>query len=403
MSFHMKIKKIHLRLIYKEMNKYFFECISTDRQNMFFFRILHDSGRSTMPNSHQLTPTMTNSAVNGNNPLTFESIVCSQLELKRHAASFSRRRSTMCRRPSLYAPLPTQPLPAILISTTLSPMNPRRSTASIADLSVQLLRSKNLSADGKRSRASSINSAMGPAMRSSFGERQSLVSMLYWNSSQSTTMKKDESHTSKWSIDFQQDGHHFDSLRARLIEEYTDCESLFEFAKKTVLVLVHTKIATGFLGILLILPIIMMSIGVSHLSDCPRQTHLPIYLFVAGIVWTTKLLQNIWHKYRLQQKASNDEETPTERNDGHAFIDGLMTSFLIVWFFLGHYWLATIGYPPQFEQPLETPDVWCDKSVVLCSFISIVITYILLITFFILVMLLVCCTRYTIIKRASSS
>ena len=146
-----------------------------------------------------------------------------------------------------------------------------------------------------------------------------------------------------------------------------------------------------------------MTSGVSHLSDCPRQTYLPIYLFVAGIVWTTKLLQNIWHKYRLQQKASNDEETPTERNDGHAFIDGVMTSFLIIWFFLGHYWLATIGYPPQFEQPLQTPDVWCDKSVVLCSFISIVITYILLITFFILVMLLVCCTRCTIIKRASSS
>lgn len=143
--------------------------------------------------------------------------------------------------------------------------------------------------------------------------------------------------------------------------------------------------------------------GVSHLSDCPRQPNLPIYLFVAGIVCTTTLLQNIWHKYRLQQKASNDEESPTERNDGHAFIDRLMTSFLIVWFFLGHYWLATIGYPPQFEQPLETPDVWCDKSVVLCTFASFVVTYCLLIAFVAIVILLVCCTRYTVIKRASIS
>jgi len=144
-------------------------------------------------------------------------------------------------------------------------------------------------------------------------------------------------------------------------------------------------------------------IGVSHLSDCPRQTHLPIYLFVAGIVWTTKLLQNIWHKYRLQQKFLNDEESSSDHNDGHAFIDGLMTSFLIIWFFLGHYWLATIGYPPQFEQPLETPDLWCDKSVILCAFASIVITYCILIAFIIIVLFLVCCTRYTIAKQVSAS
>jgi hypothetical protein len=142
--------------------------------------------------------------------------------------------------------------------------------------------------------------------------------------------------------------------------------------------------------------------GVSHLSDCPRQTHLPIYLFVAGIVWTTKLLQNIWHKYRLQQKFRNDEESSSDHNDGHAFIDGLMTSFLVIWFILGHYWLATIGYPPQFEQPLETPDTWCHKTVVLCALASILITYFILITFISLVIFLVFFTRYTIIKRAST-
>lgn len=122
---------------------------------------------------------------------------------------------------------------------------------------------------------------------------------------------------------------------------------------------------------------------------------------MAGIVWTTKLLQNIWHKYRLQQKFLNDEEASSERNDGHAFIDGLMTIFLIIWFFLGQYWLFTIGYPPHFEQPLEDPDIWCHKSVVLGALASIVITYFLVVTFISLVILLVVFTRYTVIRRAS--
>jgi hypothetical protein len=78
-----------------------------------------------------------------------------------------------------------------------------------------------------------------------------------------------------------------------------------------------------------------------------------------------------------------------------------MTSFLVIWFFFGQYWLITIGYPPHFEQPLEDPDIWCHKSVVYCALISIILTYFLLITFIIIALFLVFYTRYTIIKRAS--
>ncbi len=145
----------------------------------------------------------------------------------------------------------------------------------------------------------------------------------------------------------------------------------------------------------------LKEIGVRHLGDCPRQTNLPIYLFVAGIVWTTKLLQNVWHKYRLEQKRLTDEEPSSDHNDGHAFIDGLMTSFLVIWFFFGQYWLITIGYPPHFEQPLEDPDIWCHKTVVYCALASIIITYFLLITFISIALFCVFYTRYTIIKRAS--
>ncbi|CAF1573414.1 unnamed protein product [Rotaria sp. Silwood1] len=338
---------------------------------------------------------------NGKNSLTFESIVCSQLELQRRAASFSHRRSTTCRQ-SLQCPLSSSSNRIMLLTpissqSSTSYSSNRTSTSMPSDIISQFVKTRN-SNSSKRSRASSALSINGTRIEN-VTDRQSLGSIFYWDPSiRNATNKK---NGSRWSIDFPKETPFYWSLRSRLIEEYTESESLLEFAKKTVLVLMKTKEATVFLCLILVLPIIMMGIGVSHLSDCPRQKNLPIYLFVAGIVSTTKLLQNIWHKYRLQQKRLTDEEPSSNHNDGHAFIDGLMTSFLVIWFFFGQYWFVTIGYPPYFEQPLENPDIWCHKTVVYCALASIVITYFLLIAFISLVLFLVFFTRYTIIKRAS--
>ncbi|CAF1979215.1 unnamed protein product [Rotaria magnacalcarata] len=347
---------------------------------------------------------------NGKNSLTFESVVCSQLELQRRAASFSHRRNTMCRRSS-QCPLSSSSSSSnrfsvslnriILLSPISSPLStpyPSTRTSTSDGSAMQFMKTRN-SCAGKRRRTSSAHSIIGNRMESII-DRQSLGSIFYWDAtSRNAAGKKNDS---RWSIDFPKETPFYWSLRSRLIEEYTESESLLEFAKKTVLVLMKTKEATVFLCVILVLPIIMMGIGVSHLGDCPRQTNLPIYLFVAGIVSTTKLLQSIWHKYRLQQKRLTDEETSSNHNDGHAFIDGLMTSFLVIWFFFGQYWFITIGYPPHFEQLLEDPDIWCHKTVVYCALASIVISYFLLIAFIGIVLFLVFFTRYTIIKRASA-
>ena len=83
-----------------------------------------------MPNAHRINASMSNASTNGKNSLTFESIVCSQLELKRHAASFSRRRSTVCRRPSMYSSSPAAA--AMPINPFVIP-NKLRMSVSIAD------------------------------------------------------------------------------------------------------------------------------------------------------------------------------------------------------------------------------------------------------------------------------
>ncbi|CAF1062687.1 unnamed protein product [Adineta ricciae] len=331
------------------------------------------------------------SAHHSKNSITFESIVCSQMELQRRATSFSHRRNTLCRPSSLY-PLSNR-------TSLLAPNSYQSSYSSTRTLSSMPSDiGLHFSNGSKYSRTSSTNSARVE----SAADRQSLFSMFYWDSNRtSSSSKKNER---RWSLDYQKETPLYWSLRSRLMEEYAESESLIEFTKKTVLVLMKTKEATIFLCLFLILPIIMLGTGVSHLSDCPRQSKLPIYLFVAGAVWITKLLQNIWHKYRLQQKSltEEEEESSSDPNDGQVFIDVLMTSFLIIWFFCGQYWLITLGYPPHFEQALHNPDIWCHKTVVYCSFVSIVITYFLVMIFLTIVLFLVFFTRYTITKRASN-
>ncbi len=132
-----------------------------------------------MPNTHRVNKMMSNSSSNGKNSLTFESVVCSQLELKRRAASFSRRRSTMCRQPSIYVPTITRSSKKVRTSTSST-----QSTSSIPDISTQFLTTTNSNNDCKGSRTSSINSVNGTGLES-IAERQSLVSMLYWDSSTS--------------------------------------------------------------------------------------------------------------------------------------------------------------------------------------------------------------------------
>ncbi|UJR13255.1 hypothetical protein I4U23_000276 [Adineta vaga] len=356
--------------------------------------------RGTMPHSqhHKTMPLTPSPSNHGKTSFTFENIVCSQIELQRRATSFSHRRNTMCRPTSLY-PLSNR-------TSLLSPVSPQSSflypstrtlSSMPSDGTLQFTKTR-YSNGSKNSRTSSTNSARIESIL----DRQSLVSMFYWDSaSRCPPNKKDER---RWSLDYPKETPFYWSLRSRLMEEYLESESLLEFTKKTVLVLMKTKEATIFLCFLLILPIIMLGTGVSHLSDCPRQTHLPIYLFVGGTVSITKLLQNIWHKYRLQQRRliEEEEESSSDPNDGQVFIDGLMTTFLIIWFFFGQYWLTTLGYPPHFEQTLDNPDIWCHKTVVYCSFASVVITYCLLLFSITIVLFLVFFTRHTVIKRASN-
>jgi hypothetical protein len=157
-----------------------------------------------MPHSRRISAMVPTLPRNGKNSLTFESVVCSQLELQRRATSFSHRRSTMCRRPSQY-PMSSSSSSSNRLSTSsnrivlLAPVSSqlstpyssaRTSTSIPSDLTPQFLKTRNSNNSGKYSRTSSTIS-VGGARMGSITERQSLVSMFYWDtSSRSATSKK---------------------------------------------------------------------------------------------------------------------------------------------------------------------------------------------------------------------
>jgi hypothetical protein len=121
------------------------------------------------------------------NSLTFESVVCTQLELQRRAASFSHRRNTMCRRSSQYR---------FSISSSssnriklLTPISSQFSTSITSDIPTPFLKTRNFNYS-KHSRTSSANSIVGTRV-SNTPDRQSFLSMVYCDtSSRSATSKK---------------------------------------------------------------------------------------------------------------------------------------------------------------------------------------------------------------------
>lgn len=131
----------------------------------------------------------------GKSSLTFENVVCTQLELQRRATSFSHRRSTMCRRSFNY-PISSNrlstssnrillgPMSSSSLSTT--PYSSGRLSSSIpSDITSQFLKTRN-SASSRQSRPSSSNSVFGSRI-SNVTDRQSFVSMFYWDTSSRNT------------------------------------------------------------------------------------------------------------------------------------------------------------------------------------------------------------------------
>ncbi|CAF2794908.1 unnamed protein product [Rotaria sp. Silwood2] len=195
-------------------------------------------------------------------------------------------------------------------------------------------------------------------------------------------------YSSRWSVTELKDRQTNISVFARIYEEYTDAEHFFDFVRKTASILFQTKAASFVFAFSLVLPVIMISVGISNLEECPLDRNIPVFVLVGGALALLKLLQVLWKQYN--RHSSPSEEETTDAQSGSTFMEVLTTLFLIIWFIYGNHLLWRYRLP-RFEQTTEDPENWCSKNVYFLAIISVAYTY-AFVTIMILVVLIVVLT-----------
>ncbi|CAF1174767.1 unnamed protein product [Rotaria sp. Silwood1] len=195
-------------------------------------------------------------------------------------------------------------------------------------------------------------------------------------------------YSSRWSVTELKDRQTNISVFARIYEEYTDAEHFFDFVRKTASILFQTKAASFIFASSLVLPVIMISVGISNLEECPLDRNIPVFVLVGGALALLKLLQVLWKQYYRHSSPSEEETNDTQ--NGSTFMDVLTTLFLIIWFIYGNHLLWRYRLP-RFEQTTEDPENWCSKNVYFLAIISVAYTY-AFVTIMILIVLIVVLT-----------
>ncbi|XP_050417130.1 transmembrane protein 272 isoform X2 [Patella vulgata] len=164
--------------------------------------------------------------------------------------------------------------------------------------------------------------------------------------------------------------NHNTEIWIHLQEASKDAESSCDFVCRASDILCHTCLVTLFLGLLLTLPIGMISIGVKYLTDCPVQPKIPVYLLVGGCFGLLKLIGMIWKSIQIRRYESMDLFYDANGAD-HAFasstfkiMDTMLSLFLIGWHCVGSYWVFPI-WQPYYEPLLHEPSNYCEKTVYL--------------------------------------
>ncbi|CAF1214274.1 unnamed protein product [Adineta ricciae] len=202
-------------------------------------------------------------------------------------------------------------------------------------------------------------------------------------------------YTSRWSVSELRDRQTNISVFARINEEYIDAEHFFDFVRKTTSILFQTKAASFLFAISLILPIIMISVGISNLEECPLNRNIPVFVLVGGALGLLKLLQVLWKQYNRHSAPTEEEGNDTQ--NGSAFMDVLTTLFLVIWFIYGNH-LIWYHRLPRFEQTTEDPEHWCAKNVYSLALISVAYMY-AFVTLTILIVLIVVFTVHFQYRR----
>jgi len=133
-------------------------------------------------------------------------------------------------------------------------------------------------------------------------------------------------------------------------------------------------------GITVVVPFCMLTIGSYYVKCCPAEPYIPVYLIVGGIFGLFKQFLTL----KLRSQRSRQDDMEVSDSSFAASLQSLINSFLLCWFITGCYWVYS-AYDSDFDNPKAAN--YCNIVLYTFAFWLLTSTFI----FFGAVILLLCC------------
>merc|ERR1712227_236077 len=140
----------------------------------------------------------------------------------------------------------------------------------------------------------------------------------------------------------------------------------------------NSVVLTICMGIGLIIPIAMISVGTIYKDQCPYERMIPIYLIVGGVFGVLQCISGICKRHDKDNKS-----TP---------FDVIVGLFLFAWFIAGNVWILGIFKDVNVESAED--EKYCQSTVYYFGFGLTVATWCLLPVFIVICCCLCCCSMF---------
>ncbi|GFN75095.1 TBC1 domain family member 2b [Plakobranchus ocellatus] len=205
----------------------------------------------------------------------------------------------------------------------------------------------------------------------------SLTRMAYESTQSSASILSTEPDENTWSQSVELETSN--EILVQLRELNKDVDSSFEFVCGVNDILCTTIPVNIGLFAFGVYAIVEITFGIKHLSDCPVEDHIPIFLFVGGCFILLKIIHMLYTNYRNRKHAMYVSESG-HRNIQRTveIVDGVLNLFLICWQVMGFYWTLRV-WPPHFSPPLHEPTNWCHEGLYIFTMVQLIISGVVLV------------------------
>ncbi|XP_076277347.1 uncharacterized protein LOC143207575 isoform X2 [Lasioglossum baleicum] len=179
----------------------------------------------------------------------------------------------------------------------------------------------------------------------------------------------------------------YGSVVFQLKDANVEAKNTIDFAFRAFKVVYKTRIATAFLVLLCILPVLMLIFGWNYSDQCRVKEEIPTYMIIAGTFGSIFMFLVTYSQIRSRRLELLTVHPPSSEISFVNVVMALLSIFLIVWFAMGNIWIREIMWP-SFDDHRYQPDKYCNYWLYMLSIVHLYVIYFtfLIIIFVMLVM-----------------